>query len=90
MQARGRHDAQSMFAAVFVFAGLEACTDAVTATAARDGAGRLQTGADLQTTVPGLFAAGAVRSGHPGGLAAAIGDGSVAAAGACAWARQDG
>ena len=77
-------------AGVFVFAGLEACTDAVTATAARDGAGRLQTGADLQTTVPGLFAAGAVRSGHPGGLAAAIGDGSVAAAGACAWARQDG
>ena len=77
-------------AGVFVFAGLEACADAVTAQAARDDAGRLLTGADLQTTVPGMFAAGAVRSGHVGELAAAIGEGSVAAAGACARALRDG
>jgi thioredoxin reductase (NADPH) len=64
---------------VFVFAGLVPNTDCVPEGVARDAAGALVTGTRHETALPGLYAVGAVRSGHVGGLAAVIGDATVAA-----------
>ena len=76
-------------AGVFVFVGLEPQVDFVPAAVERDADGRLRTGPDLETAVPGVYAIGAVRSGHRGGLAVAVGEAAVAAAAACERAMRD-
>lgn len=55
-------------AGVFAYIGLEANTDFLPPEVARDAAGRVITRDDLETALPGLWAAGAVRSGCGGTL----------------------
>ena len=53
--------------------------DFVPATVARDAGGFLLTDAGLQTAMPGVFAAGAVRSGYGGLLTHAVAEGVASA-----------
>ncbi|MGH6610134.1 MAG: FAD-dependent oxidoreductase [Burkholderiaceae bacterium] len=66
-------------AGVFAYVGLQPACDFVPTTATRDANGFLVTDAGMRTTVPGVYAAGAVRSGHGGLLSHAIADGIAAA-----------
>ncbi len=81
-------------AAVFVFIGAEPCAEWLPAEIARDANGYLLTGTDfvrsglwprsdrdpcpLETTVPGILAAGDIRSGTTKRVGFAVGDGSLA------------
>ena len=69
-------------AGFFAYVGLQPVCDFVPAEVARDAGGALVTDASLQTKMPGLFAAGAVRAGYGGMLTHAIADGETAAKGA--------
>jgi thioredoxin reductase (NADPH) len=64
---------------VFVFVGLQANTAFMPEAAERDPGGRLITDAALRTTMRGVYAAGAVRSGHAGPVVAAMGEAVLAA-----------
>jgi thioredoxin reductase (NADPH) len=66
-------------AGFFAFVGLQAVSDFVPETAARDANGCLLTDEGMRTTLPGVYAAGAVRSGSGGLLSHAIADGIAAA-----------
>jgi thioredoxin reductase (NADPH) len=64
----------------FAFVGLEPSTGLLPAGVARDERGALVTGSTgMETTMPGVFAAGIVRSGCGGTLADAVADGEAAA-----------
>jgi thioredoxin reductase (NADPH) len=80
---------------VFVLIGAEAATDWLPSEVARDGHGFIATGADamkegrwtadrepfaLETSVPGIFAVGDIRSGSVKRVAAAVGEGGMAIA----------
>jgi thioredoxin reductase (NADPH) len=69
-------------AALFILAGAEPRTGWLPEAIERDDAGYLITGESgaraLETTLPGVFAIGDVRSGAPKRVAAAVGEGSVA------------
>src|SRR3954470_16891789 len=69
-------------AALFILAGAEPRTGWLPEIIERDAAGYLITGGlgarSLETSVPGVFAVGDVRSGAPKRVAAAVGEGSVA------------
>src|SRR3954451_12291213 len=69
-------------AALFILAGAEPRTAWLPEIIERDAAGYLITGGlgarSLETSVPGVFAVGDVRSGAPKRVAAAVGEGSVA------------
>jgi thioredoxin reductase (NADPH) len=67
---------------VFVFVGLEPNASFLPPEVERDAQGRVVTGSDLRTSVPGIFAAGAVRSGYRGQLVSACGEGAAAGAAA--------
>jgi thioredoxin reductase (NADPH) len=75
---------QLPFSAVFFFLGADPCTDWLGDAVARADDGFILTGeaagADylLETSVPGIFAAGDVRSGSSKRCAAAVGEGSMA------------
>ena len=72
------------FSALFLFLGAEPCTEWLDDAVVRDADGFILTGdavgADnlLETSVPGIFAAGDVRSGSSKCCAAAVGEGSMA------------
>ena len=72
------------FAFLFFFLGAQPCTEWLDDAVARDADGFIRTGdaagADnlLETSVPGIFAAGDVRSGSSKRCAAAVGEGSMA------------
>jgi thioredoxin reductase (NADPH) len=66
-------------AGVFVFIGLTPNTEFVPREIRRDANGFLVTGIDLQTCMPGVFAAGDVRSGSTKQAASAVGEGATAA-----------
>jgi thioredoxin reductase (NADPH) len=66
-------------AGLFAYIGLQPSSEAAPAQARRDGQGALVTGEDLQTSVPGLWAIGQVRSGFGGRLADAAEEGRRAA-----------
>jgi thioredoxin reductase (NADPH) len=72
------------FSFLFFFLGAQPCTDWLADTVARDENGFLLTGADahadglLETSVPGIFAAGDVRSGSTKRCATAVGEGAMA------------
>lgn len=72
---------------VFAYVGLEPACEFVPAEVGRDARGFLLTDAGLQTSVPGVFAAGAVRSGYGGLLTHAIAEGTAAANSAAAMLR---
>ncbi len=65
---------------VFVFVGLEPNLSYLPDNIERDAGGRVVTGPDLQTSVPGVYAVGAVRAGDTGQLMGAVED-AVAVAG---------
>ena len=72
------------FSFLFLFLGAQPCTDWLDDAVARDGDGFILTGADaeaenpLETSVPGVFAAGDVRSGSSKRCATAVGEGAMA------------
>jgi thioredoxin reductase (NADPH) len=72
------------FSAVFLFLGAKPCTDWLGDTVGRDDDGFILTGAAasaeslLETDVPGVFAAGDVRSGSSKRCATAVGEGAMA------------
>ncbi len=65
---------------VFAYVGLEPNVECVPAEIKRDATGRLTTDASLQTSLAGVFAAGAVRAGCGGNLIDAQKDGEAAGA----------
>jgi thioredoxin reductase (NADPH) len=69
-------------AALFILAGAEPRTNWLPEAIERDAGGYVVTGREgqssFETTVPGVFAVGDVRSGAPKRVAAAVGEGSVA------------
>jgi thioredoxin reductase (NADPH) len=65
-------------AATFVFIGLEPNASFLPPTVERDGGGFLVTTATMETTLPGVFAAGDVRAGSTKQLGSAVGDGIAA------------
>lgn len=67
---------------VFVLAGLEPDNALLPAAVNLDDHGLIVTGVDGMSSLPGLYAAGAIRSGHGGSLAGAAGDGALAGAAA--------
>jgi thioredoxin reductase (NADPH) len=73
---------------VFVYAGLAPDTGFLGGALRMDALGRIVTDAALRTSVPGIFAAGDIRAGSPYLLAAACGDGAVAAASAFSYLRD--
>ncbi len=66
-------------AGVFVFIGLDPNTGFVKGQVDLDDRGLIVTGPDFQTNLPGVFAAGDVRSGSTKQLASAVGEGAAAA-----------
>lgn len=68
-------------AGCFVFIGLDPNTDFVKGVLDLDDAGMVMTDAGFMTTMPGVFAAGDVRSGSTKQLASAVGEGAAAAIG---------
>lgn len=74
-------------AGFFAYVGLLPANEFVPAEIRRDAAGFLQTDTGLQTAMPGVFAAGAVRSGYGGMLTHAITEGEAAAKSARALLR---
>lgn len=69
---------------VFVFVGLEPNAAIFSEHAQLDANGAIVTDAAMQTTTPGLFAVGAVRSGYGGRLVHAVGEAATAAMAAAA------
>jgi len=65
-------------AAAFVFIGLTPNTDFLGNSLARDGGGFLVTSPTMETSLPGVFAAGDVRAGSTKQLGSAVGDGIAA------------
>jgi thioredoxin reductase (NADPH) len=59
-------------AGVFAYIGLEPSVDFLPASIERDEAGQVKTDGNFQTSVPGVYAIGAVRSGYEGTLDHAI------------------
>jgi thioredoxin reductase (NADPH) len=91
------HTEQVAASALFILIGAQPCTDWLPAALARDPAGFLLTGSDLdpnrqpptgcpparcplpmETSIPGVFAAGDVRHGSTKRVAAAVGEGAAA------------
>ncbi len=66
-------------AGVFVFIGLQPNSGFLPDEIERDSQGFVKTGIDLQTTMPGIFAAGDVRAGSTKQAASAVGEGATAA-----------
>lgn len=64
---------------VFVFIGLDPNTDFLSGTVETDKQGFIVTGPTLETSVPGVFAAGDVRAGSTKQVASAVGEGATAA-----------
>jgi thioredoxin reductase (NADPH) len=66
-------------AGVFIFVGLKPNSGFLPDEIERDSQGFVKTGIDLQTTMPGIFAAGDVRAGSTKQAASAVGEGATAA-----------
>jgi thioredoxin reductase (NADPH) len=65
-------------AAAFVFIGLQPNTEFLGDAATRDAGGFLVTSDTMETSIPGVFAAGDVRAGSTKQLGSAVGDGIAA------------
>jgi thioredoxin reductase (NADPH) len=64
---------------VFVFVGVAPNTGFLPDDVARDAEGAVTVNAALESSVPGLYAAGAARAGYLGQIANAVGEGTAAA-----------
>ena len=72
---------EEAFDGVFVFIGLSPNSEVVQGLVELDGQGFITTDAALQTSVPGIFAAGDVRAGATKQAASAAGEGAAVALG---------
>lgn len=81
-------EAEIPCAGFFAYVGLEPACAFVPDSMARDVGGRLLTDAGLKTAMPGVYAAGAVRSGYGGLLVQALAEGEAAAKAAAAELRS--
>jgi len=75
-------------AGLFVYVGLAPATTLLDGVLAVDASGRIPVDGEMRTSLPGLFAAGTVRSGSAGRAAAAAGDGAIAAVSADRYVRD--
>jgi thioredoxin reductase (NADPH) len=75
---------------VFVYVGVEPNTAFLRGLVALDPAGHIETDIMMQTSVPGIFAAGDIRTHSVGQLAAVAGDGATAAVAAWRYLKQRG
>jgi len=66
-------------AGLFVYVGLAPATTLLADVLALDASGRIPVDGEMRSNLPGLFAAGTVRSGSAGRAASAAGDGATAA-----------
>ena len=82
------NDGELEVSGVFVYIGLRPNTAFLDGRIALDSRGAAVTGPDLATGLPGVFAAGTVRSGAAGRAAAAAGEGASAAL--AAWSYLGG
>jgi thioredoxin reductase (NADPH) len=73
---------------VFIFIGTAPNTEFLRNLFALDGAGHLQTGCDMMTSIPGIFAIGDVRKGSYRQIATAVGEGATAAMAAEHWLAE--
>ena len=73
---------------IFVYAGLEADRGFLPGLLERDGQGRIRTDDQYRTSLPGVFAAGDIRSGAAWLLAAAAEEGAAAARAAAHYLRE--
>ena len=64
---------------MFGFVGVAPNTGFLPEGVARDASGAVRVDEMLESSVPGLYAAGAARSGYPGQVANAVGEGTAAA-----------
>jgi len=71
--------AELELAGLFIYVGLTPETALLDGLLTLDESGRIPVDGGMQTSVPGLFAAGTVRSGSVGRAASAAGDGAIAA-----------
>jgi len=77
---RGTGEAKTWYPdGIFIFTGMDPNSEFLPPEIQRDSHGFVMTGADLQTSMPGVFAAGDVRSGSTKQAAAAAGEGATAA-----------
>jgi len=74
-------------AGLFIYVGLAPATTWLDGVLAIDAAGRIPVDDAMRSSVPGLLAAGTVRSGSPGRAASAAGDGATAAVAADCYVR---
>ncbi len=74
-------------AGVFIFVGLEPNSEFLRGVVELDNAGHIITNLHMETSVPGVFAAGDIRQGSAGQLAAVAGDGATAAVSAHRYLR---
>ncbi|MDQ6670946.1 MAG: FAD-dependent oxidoreductase [Chloroflexota bacterium] len=74
-------------AGVFIFVGLEPNTTFVRGAVDLDSTGHVVVDAHLQSSVPGVYAAGDIRQGSSGQLVSAAGDGAAAAIAAARYVR---
>jgi thioredoxin reductase (NADPH) len=75
-------------AGLFIYVGLAPATIWLDSALALDASGRIAVDDAMRSSVPGLFAAGTVRSGSPGRAASAAGDGATAAVAADRYVRD--
>src|SRR5688572_31063611 len=74
-------------AGLFVYVGLAPATTLLDGVLALDASGRIPVDGEMRSSLPGLFAAGTVRSGSAGRAASAAGDGATAALSADGYLR---
>ncbi len=74
-----KQEAELHAAGCFIFIGLIPNTEFVTGKLSKDAGGFLLTGANLETNMPGVFAAGDVRSGNIKQVSTSAGEGTMAA-----------
>ncbi|TAM57586.1 FAD-binding protein [bacterium] len=75
---------------VFVFVGADPNVEFLPPDVQRDARGLVETDSDGRTSVPGVFAAGAVRRGYRGLIVNALSEGAVAAAAATEYLQKRG
>jgi thioredoxin reductase (NADPH) len=73
---------------VFVYVGLEPNSAFLRGVVALDPAGHIDTDIMMQTSIPGIFAAGDIRAHSVAQLAAVAGDGATAAIAAWRYLKQ--
>jgi thioredoxin reductase (NADPH) len=88
LRTNGSSPTELPVAGVFIFVGLEPNTAFVRDVVDLDSAGHILVDAHLQTSVPGVFAAGDIRQGSARQLVAAAGDGASAAVFAAQYLRS--